>query len=211
MFTFSVLKAQYIHNTLPLITVTETAAIKAKPDIAIVVVQINKKVHLNNISSTSDAFLFSREDLQIKFVDDQGLEQSISAIDIDNGGAIFIKHFIITLNEISNLQKLYIDLIKRGFTNISEVYLRLSNIDDLKVQAQKEAFKKSKKKASILADVAGKSLGNVYFTKDLAIEVNDWYNNTKNKKEKSTNNGTYVLNPGNITISATVEVGFEIK
>lgn len=198
-------------NHLPLITVTETATVKAKPDIATLDVEINKSFIIKEIHKVSESFLFSNEDMDIHMIDDNDLSHSLTQLLVNNDSAVFIKHFIIDVYNLNDLQRLYFELLRRGFTNIKGVELKVRNIETLKETAQEQAIKNATEKARRYAKLIAQPLGAVYRIKEKGYTLSNWFNDQEKSKLPEILNAEYLTNPGLITLSLTLEVSFDLS
>ncbi|MBP8850090.1 MAG: SIMPL domain-containing protein [Breznakibacter sp.] len=180
---------------LPLITVQATASVEALPDVAIVVVKVEKRVLVNGIKGGSDSFFFMKEDMDIKYVDDKNTIQSLPEVKMGGDACLFVKSYIITLRNLANLQQLYTNLIARNFTQIESVRFRVTNIESLKEKATIEALQRAKAKAQLYANQIGQPLGVVHQITELNSEPVNWYDERNKTDDNAMLGGNYLINP----------------
>lgn len=203
-------QAQTVCSDLSLITVNGTGVVNALPNQAIVVVRVEKQIPLSSISAGKETFLFSKEDLDIKYVDSRNVLNSLTEVEVKSNVSIFIKHFVITLDDVTLLPKLYVDLINKNFFQIESIQFRVSNITILNEQATVLALDQAKLKAEQYARHIGQSLGDVHKIVELKSESVNWYE-VKDKADIATMISTeYVLNPATITVVTNLQVSYDL-
>jgi uncharacterized protein YggE len=206
--------AQTQVTDLPLITVNATAAIKVRPDYAVIVVRVEKEIPVSNINSVSDAFLFNKQETDLRFVGDDNLLHALTQIDQKKNGVVFVKHFIITVHDLAQLTKTFIELFKRNFSQVESVSYRVSKMEALRAQAQQKALQKAFEKARTYSDDIDQAIGTIYKIEELPTDQVNWYEKkdaTDIDKQLNTLSDVYILNPGFITVVSSLKVSFNLQ
>jgi uncharacterized protein len=208
---YFLITAQTFEN-IPLLTVTGEATVKAIPDQAVIVVRVQRRVEISSLTTVSDAFLFSKEQTDIKFIgnDDSEILTSVMEAHLNDKSALFIKEFIITVNNLQNLTKVLMELLRHDFTNIYYISYRLSNINVLKDAARKEAVKNAHTTAMLYAREFGQGLGKAHLITEQETPINNWYIEKQRPDLNELIGTTYRFNPGYITIPCKVTVSFNL-
>lgn len=206
----SALSAQNLCQPLPpLITIEESSTVEVLPDEVIIVVDITKANAISTVSNINEAFLFAKEDMDIKFIDNKGLEHTLAQLKLNASEVMFCKSFVVTVKDIELLNKIYLELVKRGFTDIANVYFRHKHLETYTSQLRSQAFLEAKKKAAEYAAMAGVELGRLYSLTDKGSNLHNWYEEGEVKHSMMLNE-KYLLNPGKITVSLQIEASFVI-
>ena len=205
-------QAQILEN-IPLLTVTGEAVIKAMPNQAVISVRVQRRVDIANLSSVSDAFLFNKENTDIKFLgaDNKEILSTITEVDINEKTSVFIKEFIVTVNNLPELTKVIMELLRHDFTGIYSVSYRLTNLPELKNNARKEAIANAKAAALLYARELGQSIGRAHLVKEEEVPLNNWYIEKYHPDVRELINTAYHFNPGYITIPCKVTVSFNLQ
>jgi uncharacterized protein YggE len=208
-----ILHAQVLQN-IPLVTVTGEGVAKAVPDQAIISVRVQQRIDITNLSLGSEAFLFSKENTDIKFFGDDNHEifSTIPEIDVkDNkNAAVFIKEFIITVRDISLLTKVITELIRRDFTNIYSITYRLSDVTSAKNSARLMAVANARAAAELYGKALGQSIGKAHMVEEEDAKIVNWYTE-KYRNPGEVVNTVYNYNPGYISVPCRVTVSFELN
>lgn|GEM_PF-2233354 len=214
LFCFSILllKAQTLEN-IPLLTVTGEAAIKAVPDQAVIAVRIQRRVEIASLTTVSDAFLFSKEQTDIKFIgsDNNEILTTVIETSINDQSALFIREFIITVKDLRDLTKILMELLRHNFTNIYYISYRLSNLSQLKENAMKQAISNARSAAENYARELGQTIGTAHLVKEEPVQVNNWYVEKFRPDIHEMIGSNYIFNPGYITIPCRVTVSFNLN
>jgi uncharacterized protein len=204
--------AQTLEN-IPLLTVTGEAVVKVIPDQAVISVRVQRRVDIANISAVSDAFLFSKENTDIKFLgsDNREVLSTVLEAKIDGKAALFIKEFIITVKNLSDLTKVIMELLRHDFTDIYSISYRVTNLNEVKNTARKDAIANARATAVLLARELGVTIGKAHLVKEEEILVNNWYIEKYRPDIRELTNTTYFSNPGFITVPSKVTVSFNLQ
>lgn len=205
------LQAQVVEN-IPLLTVEGEAIVKAIPDQAIITVRVHKRIGVENLTLVSDAFLFSKEQTDIKFVGNNDTEVLTSVLEatVNEKEAVFVKEFIITIHNMNDLTKVLIELLRHGFTNIHSVRYRLSDVNRLKDKARTDAIANARASAMVYARELGQGIGKAHLVKEEETQITNWYIDKFRPDINELVGTTYRLNPGYITIPCKVIVSFDL-
>jgi len=205
-------RAQTFEN-IPLLTVTGEAIVKVIPDQAVISVRVQRRVDIANISAVSDAFLFSKENTDIKFLgsDNREVLSTVLEANIDGKAAVFIKEFIITVKNLSDLTKVIMELLRHDFTDIYSISYRVANLNEIKNNARKEATANARATAILLARELGVTVGKAHLVKEEEIVVNNWYIEKYRPDFRGLTNTTYLFNPGYITVPCKVMISFNLQ
>lgn len=209
--SFSYGRAQVIEN-LPLLTVTGEAVVKAVPDQVIVAVRIQRKVDIESLTTVSDAFLFSKEQTDIKFVgnNDNEILTTLMEASTNDKTVVFIKEFIITIRNPENLTRVLMELLRHDFTNVYSISYRLSNPNDWKDKARREAMTHARATASLYARELGQTIGKAHLVKEEETQPINWFVEKYRPDIRELISTSYHFNPGYITIPCKVTVSFNL-
>jgi uncharacterized protein len=206
------LTAQVLQN-IPLLTVTGEGVTKAVPDQAIISVRVQQRIDITNLSLGSEAFLFSKENTDIKFFgeDNHEIFSTIPEIDVKDykNAAVFVKEFIITVRDISLLTKVIMELIRRDFTNIYSITYRLTDITTAKNSARLLAVANARAAAELYAKALGQTIGKAHLVEEEDTKIVNWYTE-KYRNANEIVSTTYNYNPGYISVPCKVTIGFEL-
>jgi uncharacterized protein YggE len=214
LFPSIYVQAQVVQN-IPLLTVTGESVHKAIPDYAVISVRVQKRIDVANISGVTDAFLFNKENADIKFfgADDQEIQPTIPEINMSEtkSAVIFIKEFIITVKNVGDVARITMELLRRGFTDIYSVSYRVSNLNGLKQQACKLAIANARKTAEFYAAELGQTIGKAHTVTEEQTRIVNWYTEKYNPNIPQLLNIHYNFNPGYISIPCQMKVSFDLR
>jgi uncharacterized protein YggE len=210
LFVLTTVFAQNHCPDLPLVTVVGRAAVQAVPNRAIVTVQVEKQIAIASLNSISDAFLFAKEDIDIRVVDEKNLRHTLPELQVGNGSVVLVKYFVVTLTDLSTLQKLMVELVKKGFTQIESVRYRVDNLEALKAQADKAALEQASVKANLYAAEIGQAIGSVHRIVELEGTAVNWYDKEMKRSPAELSNEVYIVSPGFLTVSSNLQVSFDL-
>jgi uncharacterized protein YggE len=204
-----IVNAQLIEN-IPLVTTTGEATVKVKPDFAVLSVRTKRTSNIANIIATTDAFLFSKQNADIRFIDVDNKEVLITEPELvlSNNTVTFIREFIITVHKMEDVPKVILDLLRHDFTDIYAVSFRSSKLEEAKAKARKLAITNAQRSAQTFAEAIGKAIGKAHIIKEEDPLINNWYIEKYNPNLKEIVNTEYQYNPGLITIPCRVTASF---
>ncbi|MGS2738274.1 SIMPL domain-containing protein [Sinomicrobium sp. M5D2P17] len=118
----------------------------------------------------------------------------------------------IRLKDLSKYEALSQGLLDAGVNRIDGVEFNASNIDELKSQARKKAVENARKKAEEYASALGKNLGEpIYLSEIGQPEPIPMPGYAMMKAEADTSGSGESIAIGEMSIKATIHVGFELK
>jgi uncharacterized protein YggE len=204
--------SQPVFENIPLLTVTGEAIVKVVPNQAIISVRVMRKVDVASINAASESFLFNKEDADIKFLgsDNQEVFSTIIEADAREKPVVFIKEFIVTVNNIGMLSKVVLELLRFNFTNIYSIRYRLSNLPELQNKVRHLAIANAKSIADNYAGQIGQAIGKVHLLKEEEVTISNWYVE-KYKSHEEVLKSNYLYNPGYITIPCKVTVSYRLQ
>jgi uncharacterized protein YggE len=204
--------AQLVEN-IPMVTTTGEATVKITPDFAIISVRIKQTSNIANVIAATDAFLFSKQNTDIRFIDSENKEINVTRPEvlINNNSVTFIKEFIITIHNLDELPKTILDLLRHDFTDIYAISFRSSKLEEAKITARKMAIAHAQRSAAAYAEGIGQSIGKAHTIKEEDIMISNWYIDKYTPSLKELVNNEYYYNPGYITVPCKVTASFLLK
>ncbi|MFN6946686.1 MAG: SIMPL domain-containing protein [Cytophagaceae bacterium] len=197
-------------ENIPLVTVSGEAVIAVLPDHAIITVPVRRNLARNDISQIIGSTVFQRENNQIKMVGvkDTSIIASIEQILFDGEFTVFVKEFILKVNDIKNIPDIYVELVRRGFKEF-EVSYRASAIVELKQKLLQTAVQNAQRKAEAMVEPFGQAIGKIHSITEQSDPAVNWYSRHFHPDEEIVIEA-YAFNPGLISIPCRVVVSFDL-
>lgn len=194
----------------PHISVTGESVVKVQPNYVILGIRIKKQLG----GADKPAFeIFKEEDTKIRLFDFNEADLSKTFIQLDS--AAYYKEVFVVISDLKKLDKYLLELYTMGYKDYVYIDYRTSFYNRYKTQAKDEAIANAKKKAQSMAAGLGQIVGKAYSIEELNSEDYNWYN-LKDKKNASSltfrmGSENYLIEPGYITITARVNVSFNLQ
>jgi uncharacterized protein len=200
-------------ENIPLITVTGESVIKALPNYCLLGIRVEKEIPTNSRGETIGFEIFKDVDTRISLfnIDDSDIIETI--IQVSNHK--LVKEIFIKIKDLNKLDRYLIDLSKLGFDEYIFVDYRNDNYESIKNEARKEAITSAEKKAKLLASELGQTIGSAHTIGEMDYKSYNIFNieNYSNLENVTYNLGAdkYLVEPGYITITAKIQVSFDLK
>jgi uncharacterized protein YggE len=199
-------------QNIPLVTVVGESVVKIKPDYVVIAIRVKKSMNLTTLQTTSAFKIFEQNDTRIQLFgfDDKNIDFSLIQAD----SLVYVKEIFITVNDLENLDKYLLEIQKLGYKDLIYLDYRVKDLTAYKDQARKNAIASAKRKAVLLANELGQSIGKAHTIEELESQSFNWYNidNTKNLENITFKLGTdgYVIEPGYVTVVSKIKVSFDL-
>jgi uncharacterized protein YggE len=199
-------------QNIPLVTVEGKATLKVKPDYVVLGFKVYREIRLNATGEPTGFEIFKSEDTKIKLFDFEDKDIAESCIRVEN--AVYVKEVFITINDLSRMDKILLDLYRLGYKKYHYFDYRVKDLTSIKYQAKVKAINSARVKAALLAKELGQAIGKAHLIEEVAYQTNNWY--TLNKGEELENStykqdaDDYLIEPGYIVITAKIKVSFDL-
>lgn len=200
-------------ENIPLVTVTGESVIKVLPNYCILGIRVEREIPIDSRGVIIGFEIFKDVDTRISLfnIDENDIIETI----IQVGNHKLVKEIFIKIKDLKKLDKYLIDLSKLGFNEYVFVDYRNDNYESIKNDARKEAIKSAEKKAKLLAFELGQTIGSAHTIGEVDYKSYNIFNidDYSNIENETYNLGAdkYLIEPGYITITAKIQVSFELK
>ncbi len=211
-------------SKIPTITISGSADVYTKPDIALVAFSV-----ITSSSNVSEAMNQNTSKMNsiINYIESQGVEEKdikttnfnlypVYAYAHDTGkrtlsGYEVSQSLQIKIRDLSKIGGIISGATDRGANEMSDLQFIVDNDDNLKAQAREKAILDAQNKAKVLADQLGVKLGKIVsFNENLATPT-PIYRSSVKLMESSDSEEIPNIQTGENKISATVSITYEIN
>jgi uncharacterized protein len=202
------------------VAVQGAASVRAVPDIARVRLRVTRLEQTPSASfaQASDAVRAAREVLRAHGVPDADVERSRLRLRSSFGhgpdrrllGYECSASFLVTCRDLDGVQRLLIDVVAAGASEIESVDFDVAGRDGLRAQARRQAVTRARAKAELYAEAAGARLGPVLHLEDDDPDREDGLRFAAARGGAAGGSGEADLAPGHVVVRAAVTVGYAL-
>lgn len=197
------------------VTVHGSATVRAKPDLARIRFRVTRQEMTPSAAfdAVGVAVGAVHEALRRHGVADEAVEQSRLTIrSMQNYGSpphgyLCEASFVVTTGDLEDVSALVVDVVEAGANEIDQLEFDAAAKDELREEACRQAVAAARRKAELYAEAAAVRLGVVLHIEDVAPDRGGAF---LAMAESASTSSPEVLIPGQVTVAATVVMGFAL-